>query len=200
MTLPRQAPLSRRRLLGLASALPLSACGSGEPDYYTLAVSPGTPQPGGPLTVEVRTPSVTPYLDRDTIVRTETDDKLILAHGAAWAGALSDMIGRVLAADLGQRLPGSNVYAENGAISTQALALVELDVSRFLADAQDRAEMTANLSVHRPNAGPSGSRLLHLTGTTADSSVGALVASLSVLLGQVADVAADELRALPPRS
>ena len=198
MTLPRQAHLSRRRLLGLASALPLAACGSGEPDYYTLAFSPGTPQPGGPLTVEVRTPSVTAYLDRDTIVRTETDDKLTLAHGSAWAGTLSDMIGRVLAVDLGQRLPGSNVYAESGAISTEALALVELDVSRFLENAQGRAEIVASLSVHRPNAGPSGSRLLHLTGTAADSSVGALVAALSRLLGQVADAAADELRALSP--
>ena len=199
MTLLRQRPgLSRRHLLGLAAALPLAGCGSGEPDYYTLALSPGTPQAGGPLTVEVRTPSVTDYLDRDTIVRTETAGRLMLAQGSAWAGTLSDMIGRVLAIDLGQRLPGSNVYAENAAISTQALALVELDVWRFLADSQGRAEIAASLSVHRPNAGPSGSRLLHLTGTPADGGVGALVASLSRLLGQVADAAADELRALPP--
>lgn len=197
--------LSRRRLLaGLAGSglampmLSLAGCSGSDPSYYTLTPWPGTPRSGGPLTVEVRTPSVAPALDRDNIVRSYKDYRLHLADGASWASALPDMIGRTLALDLGQRLPGSNVYTQNGAISTQALARVELDISRFLEDQSGRAEIEATLSVYRPNSGPAGSRSLHLTHETADASIEALVAGLSELLGQVADVAAGLLLALPP--
>lgn len=196
--------LSRRRLLGgllgsgLVPLLSLSGCGGGDPTYYTLTPWPGVARPGGPLTVELRTPSVASFLDRDSIVRNDRDYRLTLASNSAWASELPDMIGRNLALDLGQRLPGSNVYTQTGAISTEALAVVELDVSRFLEDASGRAEIEASLAVYRPGSGPVGSRTLHFTGKPADESMGALVAALSALLGQVADVAADTLRTLPP--
>jgi uncharacterized lipoprotein YmbA len=141
---------------------------------------------------------VAPYLDRDNIVRSDRDYRLHLADGASWASALPDMIGRTLALDIGQRLSGSNVYTQNGAISTLALALVELDISRFLEDQSGRAEIEATLSVYRPGSGPAGSRSLHLTHETASTSIETLVAGLSELLGQVADVAAGLLLALPP--
>ncbi len=197
---------SRRRLLaGLAGGgcaaltpLSLSGCGGSDPNYYTLTPWPGTPRSGGPLTVEVRTPGVAAYLDRDNIVRSDKDYRLHMAAGAAWATALPDMVGRNLALDLGQRLPGSNVYTQTGAISTQALALVELDISRFLEDQSGRAEIEAALSVYRPDSGPAGSRTLHFTHGPENAGIEALVAGLSELLGQVADVAAGMLLALPP--
>ena len=199
---PRQG-LSRRHLLErsvvlAASLLPVAGCGSGEPTYYTLTPSPGAPQVGGPLTVEVRTPSIAGTLDRDHIVRRNTAHGLVLADDGVWAGPLAEMIGSTLTLDLGQRLPGSNVYSQSGAISTQALALVELDVSGFMEDSKGRAEITATLSVHRPESGPTGSRSLNLARMPADGSVGALVGAFSELLGEVAGVAASELRALSP--
>ncbi len=198
--------LSRRRLLGslaipaLSAPLSLAGCGGSDPSYYTLTPWPGTPKPGGPLTVEVRTPGVAPYLDRDNIVRSDSGYRIKLANGASWASSLPDMIGRNFALDLGQRLPGSNVYTQNGAISTEPLALVELDISRFLEDPSGRAEVEATLSVYRPGSGPAGSQTLHLMHEQENASIEALVAGLSQLLGQVADVAADELRSLPPMS
>ena len=196
--------LSRRRLLaslaggGFVLPLSLSGCSGSDPGYYTLTPWPGKPRPGGPLTVEVRTPGVASYLDRDNIVRSDKDYRLRVADGASWASSLPDMIGRNLALDLAQRLPGSNVYTQTGAISTQALALVELDISRFLEDQSGRAEIEATLSVYRPDSGPAGSRGLHFTHETTDAGIEALVAGLSELLGQVADVAAGLLVALPP--
>ncbi len=190
----------RRRLRHLAAAFSvatLAGCSGSEPSYYTLTPVPGQPRPGGPSTVELRSPSVAPYLDRDTIVRSEQDNQLKLASGSSWAGALPDMIGRNLALDLGQRLPGSTVYAQGGAISTTPQARVELDVSRFAEDASGKAEIEATLSVYRLGSAPPGSRGLHLTLQPDDPSVGALVGALSVLLGRVADSAADTLRAQP---
>ena len=115
MTAVRPTRDLRLRLRQLAAALAvasLAGCGGSEPSDYTLPPAPGQPKPGGPATVELRTPSVTPYLDRDTIVRSDQDNRLTLADGSSWAGALPDMIGRNLSLDLGQRLPGSTVYAQ----------------------------------------------------------------------------------------
>lgn len=193
--------LPRRSLLGLVATVPvlsLAGCRGSDPAYYTLTPWPGTPRPAGPPTVELRTPSIAAYLDRDGIVRNDKDYRLKIADGAVWASPLPDMIGRNLALDIGERLPGSNVYTQTGAISTQALALVEIDISRFMEDASGRAEIQATLSVYRPGSGPSGSRAVHFIHDPSDGSVGALVAALSQLLGQVADAAADALLALPP--
>ena len=199
---PISQPVSRRRLMVCSGSLALvmAGCSGGEPTYYTLTPSPGTPMPGAPRTVEVRTPSIASYLERDNIVRNDTNHQLTVADNAAWGGPLADMIGRNLSLDLGQRLPGSNVYTQSGAISTEALALVELDVSRFLEDGQGRAEIEATLAVYRPDTGPAASRSLHFTSVADGSSVNALVAALSQVLGRVADVAADALRSLPPAS
>ena len=193
--------LVRRSLLGVGLAAPmlwLTGCGTSEPSYYTLTPWPGVARPGGPLTVEVRTPSIAPYLDRDGIVRNDRDYHLTIAQGAAWASPLADLIGRTLALDIGQRLPGSSVHTQSDAISTPALALVEIDVSRFMEGAPGQAEIGATLSVFRPGGGPAGSRAVHVTEHPTDDSVGALVAALSQLLGQVADMAADALQRLPP--
>ena len=184
-------------LLG-AGAATIAGCSASEPAYYTLTPWAGTARPGGPLTVEVRTPSVAPYLDRDYIVRNDNDYRLRLDNHAAWASSLADMIGSTLALDLAQRLPGSNVYSQNSAISTEPLARVELDVSRFLEAASGRAEIEAPFSVFRPGSGPAGSRTLRLVRDPGGASIAALVAALSALVGQLADAVADALRALPP--
>ncbi len=187
----------RPRLRRLALAVPvtlLAGCGGSEPSYYTLTTVAGQPRPGVPLVVELRTPSIAPALDRDTVVRSDQDNRLVLADGSDWAGALPDMIGRTLALDLGQRLPGSTVYVQGGAISITPLARVELDVSHFAQDASGRAELEATLTVHRPGSAPVASNPLHLTLRPADGSVDALVGALSLLLGRVADSAADSLR------
>ncbi len=194
--------ISRRGLLGLsvgAALTGLSGCGSGEPTYYTLTPSPGTPQGGGPATVEVRTPSIASYLDRDSIVRNDTNHQLTLAPGNAWASPLSGMIGRNLALDLAQRLPGSNVTTQDDAISAEPGVLIELDVSSFLENAAGLAELSATLSVYRRGSSSAESQTLHLTEAPADRSINTMVAALSVLLGQVADRAAASCRALPPR-
>ena len=194
---------SRRIFLGCCAAGPalsLAGCGASDPGYYTLTPWPGLAKPGGPRTVEVRTPSVAPYLDRDFIVRNDRDYRLKLDSRAAWASPLPDMIGRILALDLGQRLPGTTVVAQGGGISTDPLALVELDISRFLEDTAGRAEILAALSVHPPGSGAFSSRTLNLSRTPDNSGIAFLVAALSALLGEVADNAADALRAMPPQA
>lgn len=185
-------------ILSLVSLLLLVGCGSTQPKYYTLTPWPGVPQGGGPLNVEVQTPVVADYLKRDYIVLNNTDYQLHLAQSAAWAEPLSDAIGRNLALDLSQRLPGSNVYTANSGFATAAKASVAINVSRFAEGASGRAEINAMVSVQRPDASTADIRSLHFVMSLADKSTGALVASLSQLLGQMADDIAKDLRALAP--
>ncbi len=189
-------PVLRLPVLALLGLLPLAGCGSSDPDYYTLKPWPGAAQGGGPLTLKLRTPGVASTLDRDYIVRSDGGYKLKLAHDAAWSEPLADMIGQTLAQDLQQRLPGTTVFTEAGAISTEAQAVLELDVTRFAQDPAGDVEVTATLSVTRPDSGPAASHPLHLVATPDGAGVDALVAALSRLLGQVADEAAVQARQL----
>ena len=187
--------------------LTVAGCGSSEPGYYTLAAWPGPAGYGAPATVAVRNPTVAPFLDRDYIVRGDKAYQLKLADDAAWAEPIAHLIGRTLTQDLQQRLPGSTVTGEDAAVTIAPQALVELDVQRFSTDGQGRAVVDATLSVQRPGGasagavpgagGPAG-RLLHLSMAPAGPGTADLAAALSQLLGQVADEAARQARALGP--
>ncbi|CEF40526.1 hypothetical protein ASN_1149 [Acetobacter senegalensis] len=205
---PMQALSSRRSVLlgavGLGvMATTLTACSSGNPTLYTLSVVPGQPMPGGPRYVEVRQPSIASGLDRDRIVTQDTGYKLTVASADAWGDSLGGQISRTLAGDLAQRLPGSAVFAENDAAATEPDAYVDLSVTRFSQGPSGKAEIEASLSVQPAVAGaPSGNAQLYLQRiqVQGDSVTGTmpLVQALSQLLGQVADIAATQLRMMPP--
>jgi len=184
--------------LSLLMVTGLTACGS-DPDLYSIAPVPGPAQAGGPVTVEVRTPVVTASLDRDEIVRQDKNYKLDIAKGNAWSEPIGDMIGRVLTHDLALRLPGSTVFAQNDAVSTKPQAFVEVTITAFNADQQGNATLVGSLSVHgdKPGIGPNLTVPVqyqtHLDNKQADT----LVAGLSTLTGQLADLAAQKIRALP---
>jgi uncharacterized protein len=193
-----RAGVSLAAFLGMST---LAGCGASSPDYYTLKPWPGPAGRGGPQTLEVHTPTIGSYLDRDYIVRNDNNYRLKLDDDAAWGEPLAQMIGRTVAADLRQRLPDTNVFSQGDAVATDAQGFVDMDISRFAQDASGQAELSAVLSVHTPGEGPFRSRTLHLTAPLeqgAGKPTAALVAALSRLLGQLADEASTEARMLPP--
>ena len=196
MTLRLRAGLAAA---SLAAVLSLSACSSPEPTFYTLTPSPGTSRSGAPQTIEVETPVVADYLNRDDIVLDNNDNQLHVARRAAWAEPLAGAIGRNLALDLSQRLPGSSVYTASSGLSLTADAVVEVNVSRFARDSAGRAEITAMVSTRPRDRKKADIRSVHITSALPDQSPGALAAGLSQLLGQVADQVAAELLTLPRR-
>ena len=187
----------------VAGLLALAGCGSSDPTLYSLAPIAGTQQVGMggavPAVIEVRTPGVPPSLDRQNIVGTQDDYSLTPLVGAAWSEPLAPMLGHVLATDLQQCLPGRSVFAQNDATTVPALGFVEVEITRFARDATGVVHLAGSLSVHR--AGDAEHALsvpLALSATPADSGTRAMVAALSQLAGQVADMAAERLQALPP--
>jgi uncharacterized protein len=188
MTLPRRSLL-------LLPALALSTCASVEPVYYTLATVPGTSRPGGPKHVEIRRIGLAGYLDRNSIVRADTGVRLVVDANQVWAEPPADMIGRVLAQDLTERLPGTIVFSESGAISADPDATVEVNIQRFNQDRTGHVVLLAQVAIERGLGHRGvGSRTVSLSVAPPGPTVGDFVTALSGLLGQMADQVTEMLR------
>ena len=187
--------IARRRLLTLLALPVLARCGSGDPAYFTLAPWPGQPHRGGPSPIEVRTPSVASFLDRDYIVQSTQGYKLKLAGNDAWAEPISDMIARVLTSDLAQRLPDATIFKTATAIHPSPSAVVELVIDRFDEDPSGTAIVHASLAIRPADGAITATTPIRLSDQPASSSTADLVASLSHMIGQIADQAAQQLLA-----
>ena len=190
----------RRRALILAPmALGLARCASPDPAVYTLRAVPGQTRPGGPPAIKLARPGLAGYLDRPEIVRDSAANRLQLRSGERWGEPLGDMIGRVLAEDLSQRLTGSSVFTEAGSISVDPAATIELDIQRFDLDAGGTVVLQAQVAVEAGRShDPIGTRSIRLTLPPASDSTSDLVGAMSALLGQLADGIAGMVLTLAP--
>lgn len=182
------------------------ACGSSPPSaFYALSPTPGdTPSPpalpapaigASARAIRLRRPSIPSYLDRPEIVRRVAGDRLGLATDERWGGPLDEMIGRVLAQDVEERLPGSSVYVEDGAITADPDATVEVNVERFEEGDGGDLTLVAQVAVERGDAHrASAARSVRLV-ARAGASTAAQVAAMSNLLGRLAQ----EIAAMLPR-
>lgn len=177
--------------------LALAACASPDPVIYTLRPVPGQAVGGGPVAIKLARPGLAGYLDRPEIVRDSAANRLELKGGERWGEPLGDMIGRVLALDLAQRLPGSSVFTEAGTISVDPSATVEVDVQRFDPDPNGPVELLVQIAVERGRQhDPAATRSIHLQVQPASSSTPDVVSAMSAALGQLADQVAQMLRLL----
>ena len=113
-----------------------AACSSPNPALYVIAPTPGPTVTGAPKAIELRQIGLARYLERNEIVRSSERYRLDVMPNDWWGEPLGAMLGRVLATDLGQRLPGSTVYPEFGAVTPPPDATVSVDVSRLDEDAK----------------------------------------------------------------
>jgi uncharacterized lipoprotein YmbA len=191
--------MRRRSLLLAPGALVLARCASPDPAIYTLRAVPGSPEGGGPPTIKLARPGLAGYLDRPEIVRDSSSSRLTLNGGERWGEPVGDMIGRVLALDLAQRLPGSSVFTEAGTISVDPAATVELDVQRFDLDASGVVVLLVQVAVEQGmRHDPVATRSLRLTAQPAATTTPDVVGAMSTALGQLADQIAGMLRAMVP--
>jgi uncharacterized lipoprotein YmbA len=160
---------------------------------YTLAVVPGPASGAAPHNIEIRRIGLAGYLDRPGIVRSSDDYKLTIATDDRWGEPLGGMLLRVLAEDLSQRLPGSSVYSDAGAISANPDAIVEVDLQRLNADASGTVTLVAQVSVG-PGTGRATTRTLRASQTPKSASTSDYVGAMSALVGELADVIAVMLK------
>jgi uncharacterized lipoprotein YmbA len=175
---------STRRMLLPAAAFLLASCTSPNPSLYTLEMLPGPAHRPGLRVIELRSVGLARYLERSQIVRSSENFRLDVLSNDWWGEPLDAMIGRTLERALTQRLPGSTVYLESGAISALPDATVQVNVERLDQDASGVVRLVAQYSIVRRIADTRGVTLMAPTRgpTTAD-----LVAAMSEAVGQLAD-------------
>jgi uncharacterized lipoprotein YmbA len=187
MTSDRSWP--RRALLPAAGWL-LASCASPSPKLYTLEVPPGPVRRSASRVIELRSIGLARYLERSQIVRSSENFRLDVLPNDWWGEPLDAMIGRTLARALTQRLPGSTVYVENGAISAEPGATVQVNMQRLDQDASGAVRLVAQFAIVRRG---SDTRGVTFEVPTRGPATADLVAAMSEAVGQFADAIAAAL-------
>lgn len=177
------------RLIPLLAALTLAACASSPPTrYYALdPVAPeGSPQQVSGTPVKIDAVHIPPALDRSSMLRGESANRLVISAQDEWAGDLGEMIRRVLTQDLAARLPSGMVIAPHSPAPPDARGIV-VDILTF--EPQGSGEVTLDAAwtlLQGTQSNPVLRRSVHLT-TSAAASAGGEAAAMSTLLGELAD-------------
>jgi uncharacterized lipoprotein YmbA len=178
-----------RFLLTLTLALSLAACGSSpNPVYYSLTAQPGETFSSKPLVIKVQRPGLDATLDKPELVRKEGSAHTQYDGADTWSEPLGNMIERVVAENLQQRLPGSTVITESGDIAAHPDYLVAIEVRQFGIDGNAQAVMEVVLSINKPDAfgKPQPVRLTQATGNSTNAQIQTLSSLLAVLSNQIA--------------
>jgi uncharacterized lipoprotein YmbA len=100
------------------------------------------------------------------------------------------LMSRILVQELNQRLPGSSVYGDSGAISTPPDATVEINLQRFDLGRDGAVLLVAQIAVDGKSTVARG---VTFTVRPADGTTSALVAAMSTATAQLADTIAGML-------
>lgn len=188
--MPLNALAKRLAFLALV-ALPV-ACSSPNPTLYVLGTVPGEAHRDAPHVVALRRIAIAHYLERSQIVRSSEGYRMDVLSNEWWGEPIDAMLSRILVQELNQRLSGSTVYADSGAISTPPDATVEINVQRFDLDRDGSVLLAAQVAVDGKTVVARG---VSLKVRPADGTTQGLVAAMSAVTGQFADVIAGMLAA-----
>jgi len=189
-------------LASAGTGVVLAGCSSPNPKLYAIAPVPGQALPGGPRIIAVHTIGLARYLERPQIVISSEDYRLNVAANDWWGEPLGAMLSRILVSSLAQRLPGSSVFSETGAITVEPDAAVEVNIQRMDADRAGNVILDAQLAVSFVDRSGSptrrhgtDTRAIHLSVPPPAPGLTGQVAATSTAIGQMADALAAMLRA-----
>ena len=189
------------RLIPALLLVTLAACASSPPTRFfaldptssaAAAAAPGGEDRSAATPVKIDAVHIPPALDRNSMVRGESDNQLQISSQDRWAGDLGEMIRRVLTQDLASRLPGGMVIAPESPAPPSARGLV-IDILTFQPQGTGEVVLDADWTLlEGTQSNPVLRRSVHLTGSAASSAQGE-AAAMSTLLGQLADSIAAEI-------
>jgi uncharacterized lipoprotein YmbA len=185
------------RPLPVLLILTLGACASSPPTrFFALdPVSGASPAEGqaasASAAVKIDAVHIPPALDRDSMVRGESDNQLEISSQDRWAGDLGEMIRRVLTQDLAQRLPSGSVIAPESPAPPSARGLV-VDILTFQPQGGEVVLDADWTLLQGTQSNAVMRRSVHLTAPAA-SSAQSEAAAMSTLLGELADGIASQL-------
>jgi uncharacterized lipoprotein YmbA len=144
-----------RTLVSFVSMLTLAAlgaCSTPAASFYTLDPVKVQQEPSAPhaISVVVASVSVPDLVDRPQFVIRVSENQVKLDEFSRWADSLKSQIPRVVAADLGQYLPGARVSVTGQGEEAMAAYRVRIEIQRFDGAPGDAATVEALWSVSPP--------------------------------------------------
>jgi uncharacterized lipoprotein YmbA len=183
MRYPRHLKLA----VGIAVLVVQSACSSSpDPNLYTIAPASGAAHASAPKVIALHQIGVARYLERSQIVRSSENYRLDVLANDWWGEPIGALLARVLADELNQRLPGSTVYADTGAVSVSPDATIELNVTRMDLNGAGVLVLQAQAAVAKGRATPL-TQSFHFEVPPPNGTVAGEVAAISTAIGQLAD-------------
>lgn len=171
----------------------LAGCVSGPATrLYMLAPAPGSVVEHPSRTIVVREVNLPHYLDRPQIV-TRSGHRLLVNESAQWGGDLRESLTRLLAENLGMRLPGSTVLPAPTFSHVSPDLRVEVDILRFEAAGDGRVHLAARWRAGNENRPGTVHTRAWSRPWAGDGVDGALVGAMSELLGDLAQAIAADL-------
>jgi uncharacterized lipoprotein YmbA len=187
-----------RSFVFVACVLALAACTtSPNPTLYTIAPVQGPDKKVGPKIIVLQQVGIERYLERSQIVRSSENYKLDVMANDWWGEPLAAMLGRVLSAELTQRLPGSTVIIEGGVVTAKPDAMVAVNVQRLDLDGSGQLILQAQTSVAFRGRGEPALQSFRFSVPPPDATTAGEVAAISTAVGKLADGLADVIAAGP---
>jgi uncharacterized lipoprotein YmbA len=177
----------RRRGFATLGVGLLAACTSPNPMLYTVAAIPGPMLPSPPHIIKLRTIALARFLERPQIVRSSEDFHLEVMANDWWGEPLGAMLGRIIVTELTQRLPGSTVFLESGAISANPDTTVEINIERLDEDAGGQLILAAQIAIAGRRT---AIRTVRYTVTPPDATTTGLASAVSTAVAQLSDTIA----------
>jgi uncharacterized lipoprotein YmbA len=163
-----------------------AGCSSPDPNLYTIAPVSGGTHAGAPKVIALHQIGIARYLERSQIVRSSENYRLDVLANDWWGEPVGAMLARVLSDELNQRLPGSTVYPETGAVSVAPDATIELNVTRMDLNVTGVLVLQAQAAVTKGHAAPL-TQSFQFEVSPPNATVGGEVAAISTGVGQLAD-------------
>ncbi len=178
---------------GVVRALPLVLllAGCGSPPTRFLALSPVAPttraqHPACTRKLTVTRVLIPAMLDRESVVRAKAPGEIEISGTDRWAAPLDQMIQRVLADDLRDRLLPGSVLMPGDPVPHSGAAGLALNVLSFMPGPDATAGLTADWTLLDPRGKPLATHSGTVSSPAADAGQDA-AAAMSAALGALAD-------------
>lgn len=182
----------RRSLISTFALLP-AACSHQPPASHRIVTRPGTIRHSAAHIIVLRPLHLAPYLQQMTIVRSSQAGHIDALPNDRWAEPLNTMLMTVLVANVAERLPDSQVRADDPLGITPADVAVDVSLQRMDLDGSGTLDLSAEISARTKGRRDVATRGVALSVRPANRSTDALIAAMSVAVGQLADAIADLL-------
>ena len=180
------------RICSILLAIILEGCTSPSPALYTLEPVRGTARAGAPATIVVRVANIPRYLEREEIVRTADHGRVVIAENDWWSEPLKPMLQRVMAENIAERLPASDVLSDESVLGAPPDVDVVVSVGQLDRNLDGQVTLTG-FAAFRYREKPRHLEPMRIVVKGVGQSTADQVGTTSLVLAKAADVIAASL-------